>query len=122
MNSSWLLVALTVALTVYGQLIVKWRVGLAGALPEGTGAKIEFLLRLAATPWIVSVFAAAAVAALCWMAAMTKLELSRAYPFVGASFVAVLVLSAVFFDERLNAYKVAGVALIVLGLFVGSRT
>lgn len=85
MNMSWLLVATTIVLTVYGQLIIKWRVGEAGDFPEATGAKLTFLLRLASSPWVISVFAAAAVAALCWMAAMTKLELSRAYPFVGAS-------------------------------------
>jgi multidrug transporter EmrE-like cation transporter len=118
---SWIYVTLTILLTVYGQLVVKWRVDRAGDLPAGAGAKVEFLLRLATTPWVISVFVAAAIAALCWMAAMTKLELSRAYPFVGASFAAVLVLSAVFFNERLNTAKVAGVALIILGLVVGSR-
>ena len=118
---SWVYVGLTIALTVYGQLIVKWQVGKAGDLPAGLWSKVEFLLRLAVNPWVISVFAAAAVAALSWMAAMTRLELSRAYPFVGLSFVLVLVFSAVFFDESLTAWKVAGVALIVLGLFVGSR-
>jgi multidrug transporter EmrE-like cation transporter len=118
---SWLLVAVTIALTVYGQMIVKWRVGEAGDFPDGTGPRVEFLLRLAVSPWVISVFVAAAVAALCWMAAMTKLELSRAYPFVGASFVLVLLLSAIFFQERLNIFKVAGVVLIVFGLVVGSR-
>jgi multidrug transporter EmrE-like cation transporter len=119
---SWVYVGLTVALTVYGQLIVKWQVGRAGQLPAGTLEKVEFLLNLAVRPWVISVFAAAAVAALSWMAAMTRLELSRAYPFVGLSFVLVLVLSAVFFDESLTVAKVAGVLLIVLGLYVGSQS
>lgn len=118
---SWVYVSATILLTVYGQIVVKWKVEQAGALPADTGAKIEFLLRLAAGPWIISAFIAAFVAALCWMAAMTRLELSKAYPFVGVSFALILVLSAVFFDERLNAYKVAGVALIIAGLVLGSR-
>jgi multidrug transporter EmrE-like cation transporter len=118
---SWVYVGLTVALTVYGQLIVKWQVGRAGDLPDETWSKIEFLLRLAVNPWVISVFVAAAIAALSWMAAMTHLELSRAYPFVGLSFVLVLIFSAVFFDEALTAWKVSGVLLIILGLFVGSR-
>jgi len=118
---SWVYVGATIVLTVYGQLIVKWQVDRAGELPASLGGKAEFLLRLATSPWVLSVFAAAAVAALCWMAAMTRLELSRAYPFVGLSFVLVLVLSAVFFDEQLTSFKVAGVALIVLGLVVGSQ-
>lgn len=119
--SAWLYVTTTVLLTVYGQLVVKWQVGRAGEFPAAVGDKLQFLLRLAVSPWMISVFIAAFVAALAWMAAMTRLELSRAYPFVGLSFVLVMVGSAVLFDERLTVSKVAGVVLIVLGLAVGSR-
>jgi multidrug transporter EmrE-like cation transporter len=119
--NAWLYVATTVLLTVYGQLIVKWQVGRAGEFPVAVGDKLQFLLRLAVTPWMISVFLAAFVAALAWMAAMTRLELSRAYPFVGLSFVLVMIGSAIFFDESLSVSKVTGVLLIVLGLAVGSR-
>jgi drug/metabolite transporter (DMT)-like permease len=118
---SWAFVGLTVCCTLYCQLIVKWQVGNAGDLPEGTWSKVEFLLRLAINPWIISVFAVGAIAALSWMAALSRLELSRAYPFIGLSFVLILVSSAIFFDEPLTVWKVAGVALIVLGLIVGTR-
>ena len=77
-------------LTLYGQLIVKWQVSQAGRLPAATGDKLDYLLRLAINPWIFSV-SAAFIAALSWMAAMSRLELSRAYPFVGLSFVLILV-------------------------------
>jgi multidrug transporter EmrE-like cation transporter len=117
----WLYVSATVLLTVYGQLIVKWQVSRAGSLPDPLGEKLTFLARLVISPWMISVFVAAFVAALAWMAAMTRLELSRAYPFVGLSFVLVLLLSALFFHESVTLYKAAGVALIVVGLFVGSR-
>jgi multidrug transporter EmrE-like cation transporter len=118
---SWVYVATTIVLTVYGQLIVKWQVGRAGALPTRLGDKVEFLARLVTNPWMISVFVAAFVAALAWMAAMTRLELSRAYPFVSLSFVLVLALSAVFFGEALTLAKVLGIALILVGLVVGSR-
>jgi multidrug transporter EmrE-like cation transporter len=119
--SAWLYVTTTVLLTVYGQLVVKWQVGQAGAFPAAFGDKLQFLFRLAVSPWMISVFLAAFVAALAWMAAMTRLELSRAYPFVGLSFVLVMIGSAIFFDESLTVSKVMGVLLIVLGLAIGSR-
>jgi multidrug transporter EmrE-like cation transporter len=118
---SWVFVATTILLTVYGQLIVKWQVNNAGDFPSSAGAQISFLLRLLLNPWIMSALAAAALAAISWMAAMTKLELSKAYPFVGASFVLVVILSAVFFAERLNGPKVIGVCLVALGIIVASR-
>ena len=35
-------IALTVLLTVYGQLILKWQVGLAGPVPPGLAGKAGF--------------------------------------------------------------------------------
>lgn len=121
MNAGWLYVAGTIVLTVYGQLIVKWQVGDAGELPEAAGERIEFLVRLLLRPWVLSALIAALVAALFWMAALTKFDLSRAYPFMALSFVLVMVGSALFFSEPLTAAKIGGVALICLGLVVGSQ-
>jgi drug/metabolite transporter (DMT)-like permease len=114
-------VATTIALTTYGQLIVKWQVDRAGAFPESISDKIDYLLKLVVNPWVISVFVGALIAALAWMAALTHFDLSRVYPFVSLSFVAVLIGSAVLFDEPLTALKVAGVLLIVAGLTIGSQ-
>jgi drug/metabolite transporter (DMT)-like permease len=117
----YLYVATTIALTTYGQLIVKWQVDKAGDFPESTSGKIDYLLNLLVNPWVISVFVGAVIAALAWMAALTHFELSRVYPFVSLSFVAVLIGGAVAFDEPLTALKIAGVLLIVAGLTVGSQ-
>ncbi|HYD82304.1 MAG TPA: EamA family transporter [Paucimonas sp.] len=112
---------ITILLTVYGQMIVKWRVMQAGQFPDTAAAKISFLLSLLFTPWILSVFVATFVAGLCWMAAMTKLGLSHAYPFVSLTFVLVAVLSAFFFNESLSFLRILGLVLIVAGVIVGSQ-
>jgi drug/metabolite transporter (DMT)-like permease len=120
-NVGYVYVATTIALTTYGQLVIKWQVDKAGAFPETTSGRMEFLLRLLVNPWVISVFIGAAIAALSWMAALTRFELSRVYPFVALSFVFVLVLSAALFDESLTWPKVVGVLLIVVGLTIGSQ-
>lgn len=114
-------IALTVLLTVYGQMIIKWQVGLAGSMPVGLGAKLFFLLHVCLNPWVLSGFAAAFLASVSWIAAMTKMELSHAYPFVGATFVFVLIGSGLFFGEAITPLKIAGTALIVLGIIVASQ-
>jgi multidrug transporter EmrE-like cation transporter len=119
--TGYLYIALTVLLTVYGQLIIKWQVGQAGVLPIGLWEKILFLLQICLNPWVASGFFAAFLAALCWMAAITRMELSHAYPFVGSTFVFVLIGSALFFSEALTPLKMAGTALIVLGIIVASQ-
>ncbi|MGI0480245.1 EamA family transporter [Geminocystis sp. CENA526] len=111
----------TIFFTVYGQLILKWRIGLYGSLPEILLDRILFLLRLLLDPFIFSGFVSAFLASLCWMAAMTKFQLSYAYPFMSFAFVLVLILSNIFFKEPITIGKSIGMAFIVLGIIVGSR-
>jgi len=111
----------TIALTVYGQLILKWRVGEHGRLPDAPRHKLSFLVGLLLDPAVLSGFAAAFLASLRWLIAMTKFELSHAYPFMSLNFVAVLLLSACLLHEPITSSKFAGVALIVIGTVVVSR-
>lgn len=119
--TGYLYIALTILFTVYGQLVIKWQVSQAGALPAGSGAKIGFLFELLLNPWIVSGFVAAFLASLCWMAAMTKFNLSHAYPYMGLTFVLVLIGSGLFFGEAITPLKIAGTGLIILGIIVASQ-
>lgn len=114
-------VGLCVAFTVYGQVVVKWQVGSAGPFPNDMTQRLTFVLRLLVNPWIISGVAAAFLAFLCWIVAVTRLPLSHAYPFTALSFVLVLFLSALVFHEPLTAPKVIGAALVVLGVVIGSQ-
>lgn len=120
-EAAWACVLVTIALTVYGQFVVKWQMLQAGVFPTGGSDRIGFVVRLLLNPWILSAFAAAFLAALAWMLAMTRLPLSQAYPLTALVFVCVVIGGGLVFAEPLNAWRVAGVALIVLGLVVGSR-
>lgn len=118
---SMTLILCTVVLTAYSQLIVKWRVSLAGPLPLDLAKKTVFLVGLLFDPWIMSAILGAFFAGLAWMAAMTKLDLSYAYPFMSLAFVLVLICSALFFHEVISGPKVVGLLLIILGIIVTSR-
>jgi len=61
------------------------------------------------------------VAGILWLAALTKLDLSYAYPFMSLAFVLVLILSAILFHEAVTVPKVLGVGLVVAGIIVASR-
>ncbi len=118
---SYIYLALTIIFTVYGQLIIKWQVNNAGTLPDQTVEKLLFLFNLFLNPWIISAFLAALLAALSWMAAMTKFDLSHAYPFLAINFALVLIFSGLFFNEAITAWKIAGILLVVFGIIVGSQ-
>jgi drug/metabolite transporter (DMT)-like permease len=115
---SWIYVGVSLILTAYGQLVVKWRVMRRGHLPAGLHGKIHFFSGLLLDPWVLTAMFATFIAALCWMAAMSHLELSRAYPFAALSFATVLILSGVLLGEDITPAKIVGVAIVIVGLVV----
>lgn len=118
---AWLCVLLTIALTVYGQFVIKWQVNLAGPLPDGAAPRAQYVLRLLLNPWVISAFVAAFAASVTWILAMTRLPLSEAYPLTALVFACVVFGGALVFAEPLTIGRVAGVGLIIAGLVVGSR-
>ncbi|TFW16028.1 EamA family transporter [Duganella callida] len=118
---NYLYIVLTIALTVFGQIAIKMQVVKAGALPAAGGDKLLFLLKLLLNPWIIAAFAAAFLASVSWMGAMSKFELSHAYPFMALNFVIVLLLSAWLFNEPLSVARMAGVALICIGTVIAAQ-
>lgn len=111
----------TIIFTVYGQLVIKWQIQKNGQLPNGMFNTLSFLLKLFLNPYIVSGFIAAFLASLFWMAAMTKFEISFAYPFMSLSFILVLIISAMLLGETITLGKVLGLLLIVAGLIVSVK-
>ena len=115
-------VFLTIAFTVYGQLVLKWQMKGVGALPEAGLQKLIFLFGLVLNPWILSGFVAAFLASLAWMAAMTRLEMSYAYPYMSLAFVIVVGAGGLFYGEPFTVGKGVGTALVVCGLIVMARS
>lgn len=115
-------IALCIIFTVYGQLILKWRINEVSSFPDPLFQKMFFLVKLILTDFFIfSGFVSAFVASIFWMAAMSKFAISYAYPFMSLAFVVVMILSAFFLGENLNATKIVGTTLIVAGLIILSR-
>lgn len=118
----WLMVVATILLTSYGQLVLKWQVG--KQLPP----TFQFMegwppvLVLVARPWVLSALFAAFLASLCWMLALGKLELGRAYPFMALNFLLVSLAAVPLFGETMSSSKLVGLALIVIGLSIIGRS
>lgn len=112
----------TIFFTVYGQIVLKWRINGVGSLPEHINDKIIFLIKLLFDPWIFSGFFAAFIASFFWMATMTKFDISYAYPFMSSAFVLVFIFSVILFQEPVTWSKIIGLVLIVTGIIVTSRS
>lgn len=105
----------TIALTVYSQLVFKWRIPRFGPLPADLIAKLKFFIVLIYDPIIFSGFIASFLSLMMWWATMTKFDLSYAFPLLSLNTVLLLILSGLFLGESISFYKIIGVGLIILG-------
>lgn len=108
----------TIIFTVYSQLVMRWQVVAAGPLPVDTSGKMGYVLNLMLNPWVLSGIFATFLAGISWMLAMTKFEISYAYPFIGLNYLLVLAAGFLLFNETLSSAKLVGSALVIVGIIV----
>ena len=116
--------AATIILSVYSQIMIKWRISRHFGdihMPEEWVERFLLLFRIIFDPFIFSGLVATFASGLFWMATMTKLDISFAYPFTSLGFVLVLLCSWLLLGETMNAYKITGVICIMLGIVITSK-
>lgn len=110
----------TIVFTVFGQMILKWRITKLGwHMVEGDlWVKVKCYCTLLFDPFILIGFLAAFIASVCWTMAMTKFEITVAYPFMSLSPAIVFLLGVFLLNESFSWGKVIGLALIITGTIV----
>ena len=119
----YLFIFATLLFTVYGQMILKWRLNsMHFKIPDGGLMEIAFsFAKLLIDPFILSGFAAAFVASMFWMAAMTKFEITYAYPFMSLAPAIVFILGVLVLGETYTPGKLIGLIIIALGIFITAK-
>ena len=117
LNHFYLLLAISFG--VVSQLIIKWQMS-AFSFDDYETWQDKFILAFSMllNPYIIISLVLTLLAGVTWMIAMTKFEISYAYPFTLLGLVLVTIFSVVFFGESVNTYKISGIALIILGIAV----
>jgi drug/metabolite transporter (DMT)-like permease len=114
----FLFIGLTLALTVYGQLVMKSRA--LSAYSSGSGGKLQYLATMFTDLLVLSALTSGVLAAVCWMLALERTDIGFAYPFMALSFVLVPLAAAFFFKEPISFGQVAGLLMIVAGVTISA--
>lgn len=117
----WLFIFLTITLTVAGQILVKKGMLQVGASPAQLALLPRFIWKTFTNLTVLAGLGCALLAAVCWTVAVSRSDLSVAYPFVGLGIVLVLALSGVVFGEVVPLNRWIGVGVVCLGLAIAAR-
>lgn len=115
---SHIYIFLTILFTVYSQLVMRWQVAAAGPLPDDLAGKISFVFTLLLNPWVITGVVATFCAGVSWMLAMTRFEISYAFPFVSLNYVFILAASFFLFNESITLPKLIGSLIVIAGIIV----
>ena len=103
---------ITLALTIYGQLILKWRSLQYAGVAEN---KVAYLICLFKDFWVWTGLFAAVFASVSWMLALSKIELSKIYPVMSLAPIVVLFYTLIYMNETINIEKILGTILMFAG-------
>lgn len=118
--ATFLLVFVSVSLNALAQVALR-RAMTAGALPplRDMGA---LLVALAGNAWLWAGMVCYAASIGLWLAVLSRMEVSAAYPMLSIGYVIAAVLGILYLGETIGAARAGGIALICAGVVVIGRT
>ncbi len=112
----------TILFTVIGQLSFKRGMTGIGAAPKEMVQVPIFIVQTLLRPFNTLGIVCALLAMVSWMGALSRCELSFAYPFMGLPIVLVMALTPVLFGERVVLQQWVGVVTVCVGLWIATRS
>jgi multidrug transporter EmrE-like cation transporter len=110
------LVLFAVALAAVGQVMLKH--GMQVATSRASATRGSLVISAATSPWVLIGLVVFAVSAAAWLAALSRVPLSVAYPFNALGYLGILTASILILHERANLLTWAGSLLVVTGLII----
>lgn len=115
------LVLAGVLLNAAAQLLLKAGTNAVGHFEFSAGNIVPVGLRLALEPHILGGVSCYVVSLVVWIMALSRVEVSIAYPMLSIGYVVNALAAWYLFGESLTALKLTGIGFIVVGVFLVAR-
>lgn len=117
---AYILIAVLASAT--GQVLLKKGMGSMGALTLSLDQLVGILWRIGTNPYVVIGLTIYVCGTVFWLAALSRVDLSYAYPFASLSYVIMLVASWLLFSENITPVRLLGTIVVGLGVFLISQS
>lgn len=119
---SFALILAGVLLNAAAQLLLKAGTNAVGQFEFSAANIVPVGLRLALEPFILGGVACYVVSLVVWIMALSRVEVSIAYPMLSIGYVINAVAAWYLFGESLTALRLTGIGCIVVGVFLVARS
>ena len=119
---SFMLVLAGVLLNAAAQLLLKAGTNGIGAFAFSADNLVPVGSKIASNPFILSGLGCYAVSVVVWIMALSRVEVSLAYPMLSIGYVVNAVAAWYLFGEALGAQRMIGIGTIIVGVFLMARS
>ena len=116
----YILIAVLTSAT--GQVLLKKGMASMGALTLTTNQLVSILWRIATNPYVVIGLIIYVCGTVFWLAALSRVDLSYAYPFASLSYVLMLIASWLLFSENITPVRLLGTMVVGMGALLISQS
>lgn len=118
----WTLILSGVLLNAGAQLFLKAGTRSIGVFAFSLDNLLPIGWRLASNPFIVSGLFCYVVSVVVWIMALSRVEVSIAYPMLSLGYIVNVLLAWWLFGEAVTAMRVAGIFVIIVGVIMVARS
>ena len=119
---SFTLVLAGVLLNAAAQLLLKAGTNGIGAFAFTADNLVPVGIKVASNPFIAGGLGCYAVSVVVWIMALSRVEVSLAYPMLSIGYVVNAVAAWYLFGEALTAQRIIGIGTIIIGVFLVARS
>lgn len=120
--ASFALVMTGVLLNAAAQLLLKAGTNSVGTFAFSLENALPVGWRLATEPHIVGGLACYVVSVVVWIMALSRVEVSIAYPMLSVGYVVNAVAAWYLFGEAVSATRLVGIGIIIVGVYIVARS
>lgn len=122
LTKSVLLILLSIGIAVGGQILLKMGMNKIGEVSiNSIGSLGQLFINIFKSPIVMIGLFCYVISAAIWLVVLSAVDLSFAYPFIGLTYVLILVVSKFILKEDVNPIRWIGAGIITIGVIVVSR-
>jgi drug/metabolite transporter (DMT)-like permease len=122
MNLAIVYILVAVLAGAVGQILLKKGMGSMGALTLSLDQLWTILWRIGTNPYVIIGLFIYVCGTVFWLAALSRVDLSYAYPFASLSYIVMLIASWQLFNEDITPIRLVGTIVVGLGVFLISQS
>ena len=119
---SWSLIFTGVFLNAVAQLLLKAGTNAVGQFHFTTENILPVGWQLATQPAIIGGMVCYGISLVVWIMALSRVEVSIAYPMLSVGYVLNAIAAWYFFGEAVSAMRLTGIGVIIIGVYIVARS